>query len=77
MCEKRWGRCTEDQETKQRLVAMRDGELVATERKSQDSTGMTLVEIPNKRERKTCNDHIQWLGTAPIKGWSHPPFPKL
>jgi hypothetical protein len=55
---RRWRRCTEGQKIEQSCVAMGDRELgVATRvpdarkaRASQDPTGMTLAEIPNKEE---------------------------
>ena len=56
---KRWRRCTEGQEIEQRYIAMRDGKLGVATRKSQmpgkqepSSTpmGMTLAEVPHKRE---------------------------
>ena len=55
---RRCRRCTEGQEINQRCFAMGDGELGVATRKSQmprnqesqDSTGMTLAEIPLKGE---------------------------
>jgi hypothetical protein len=58
---RRQGKCTVVQEIEQRCVAVRDGELWGSHQKvpdarkargSQDPTGMTLVEIPNKGERE-------------------------
>jgi hypothetical protein len=58
---KRWGRSIEGQEIEQRCVAMGDGELGGSHQKvpdarkardSQDPTGMTLAEIPNKEEKE-------------------------
>ena len=38
---------------------------------------MTVSEIPKKGE-KTCRDHIQRLGMAPlVEGWDHPPISKI
>ena len=74
------GRCTEGQEIEQRYVVMGDGKLgwSPESSKCQESRripghkGDDISWNTQQRGRRTCRDHIQGLGKAPVWGMGLP-----